>query len=142
MEIEIEGASAAEVRAQAAGGVVPGVHQGGAAARVDAAGVFGEGGALGDGIEAGEEGEPLVKGFGHDPRGPTDAPSLRASRERKAHGRDHRAARQAVWRSMVEPDPGEVAGKQEQATEVRKRRGDRSRARCPYVRRHSFRQRA
>ncbi len=120
VEIEIEGASAAEVRAQAAGGVVPGVHQGGAAARVDAAGVFGEGGALGDGIEAGEEGEPLVKGFGHDPRGPTDAPQLEGEQGAEgAAGRDHRAARQAVLAEhVVEPDPGEVAGKQEQATEL------------------------
>ncbi len=117
VEIEIEGASAAEVRAQAAGGVVPGVHQGGAAARVDAAGVFGEGGALGDGIEAGEEGEPLVKGFGHDPRGPADAPQLEGEQGAEgAAGRDHRAARQAVLAEhVVEPDPGEVAGKQEQA---------------------------
>ncbi len=120
VEIEIEGASAAEVRPQAAGGVVPGVHQGGAAARVDAAGVFGEGGALGDGIEAGEEGEPLVKGFGHDPRGPTDAPQLEGEQGAEgAAGRDHRAARQAVLAEhVVEPDPGEVAGKQEQATEL------------------------
>ena len=120
VEIEIEGASAAEVRAQAAGGVVPGVHQGGAAARVDAAGVFGEGGALGDGIEAGEEGEPLVKGFGHDPRGPADAPQLEGEQGAEgAAGRDHRAARQAVLAEhVVEPDPGEVAGKQEQAAEL------------------------
>ncbi len=120
VEIEVEGASAAEVGAQAAGGMVPGVHQCGAQARVDAAGVFGEGGALGDGIEAGEQGEPLVEGFGHDPRGPADAPQLEGEqRAEGAAGRDHRAARQAVLTEhVVEPGSGEVAGKQEQAAEV------------------------
>ena len=100
--------------------MVPGVHQSGAQARVDAAGVFAEGGALGDGIEAGEQGEALVEGFGHDPGGPADAPQLEGEQGAEgAAGRDHRATRQAVLaEQVVEPAPGEVAGEQEQAAEL------------------------
>ena len=86
--------------------MVPGVHQSGAQARVDAAGVFAEGGALGDGIEAGEQGEALVEGFGHDPGGPADAPQLGQARALE-HARDGGGAdRQGLLRGKVRGDLG------------------------------------
>ena len=75
VEVEVEGGAAGE-GGEGLGGVEPAGGEGGDAAGVDAGGVLGEGGALGDGIEAGEEGEALVESVGHDAEGAADAPEL------------------------------------------------------------------
>ena len=64
VEVEVEGVAAGQ--AQVVDGVEPAVGEGLVLAGVDAAGVCGEGGALGNGIEAGEEGEAGVASFGGD----------------------------------------------------------------------------
>ena len=61
MEVEVEGAARAEGAVQAAQGVVPALGEGVEQAGVAAAGVLGEGGALGDGVEAGEQGDAVVE---------------------------------------------------------------------------------
>ena len=63
VEVEIDGGAGGE--ALVADGAVPFVHQGGDPAGVDAGGVFGEGGTLGEGVEAREQCETGVEDFGH-----------------------------------------------------------------------------
>ena len=63
VEVEVEGGAGDE--AVGADGAVPIVHQRGDPAGVDAGGVLGEGGALGHGVEAREEGEAGIEDLGH-----------------------------------------------------------------------------
>ena len=76
VEVEVEGMAAtdADVGVEAMNGGVPAIHQAGAEAGIDPGGVFRQRRALGHGIEAGEEGDALVEGFGADVRRPADAP--------------------------------------------------------------------
>ena len=120
VEVEVEGPPAAELDPEAADGGLPAFHHVGAAARVHAARILGERGALGNDVEAGEEGETRIEGLGHDLGRASDAPQL--EREQGAQGvagGDHAASRQAaVGGEGVDADPGEIGGEQEQAAEV------------------------
>ncbi len=120
VEVEVEGLAEAERGLEGADGVVEGIHQGGAVARISAAGVFGQGGALGDGVEAGEEGEALIEGLGHDAGGAADTPQLEGEQGADgAAGREHGAGGQVVAREQgVEAEAGQVGSEQEEAPEV------------------------
>ncbi len=114
VEVEVEGAAGAEGAVEGAEGVVPALGEGIEQAGIAAAGVLGEGGALGAGVEAGEQGDALVEHGGHDAGGPADAPELEG--EQGAAGGDQLGAGQAGGEA-VEIEAGEVGGEQEQATE-------------------------
>ena len=47
-------------------GIEPLAHEFGIASGIDAAAVLGEEGALGDGIESGEQGQPFIQHVAHD----------------------------------------------------------------------------
>ena len=74
VEIEVEGGAPRQGRL--AEGLGPAALERGEAARIDAAGVFGEGRALGKGVEGGEEGEALVEDLGHGVGRAAEAPEF------------------------------------------------------------------
>ena len=118
VEVEVEGAAGAEGAVEGAEGVVPALGEGVEQAGVAAAGVLGEGGALGDGVEAGEQGDALVEHGGHDAGGAADAPELESEQGAQgAAGGDVLGAGQGVGEA-VDVEPGQVGGEQEQAAEV------------------------
>ena len=86
---------------------------------VDAAAVLSEGGALGEGVEAGEQGQAGVEDLGHGLGGPADAPQLEGEQGADgAGGGNHGAAGQGVLgEEPVEADLLEQGQEQEQAAE-------------------------
>ena len=72
VEVEVEAVAAGDTGLVR--GVGPGAHQVRQGAVVDAAAVLGERGALGEGVEAGEQGEAAVEDLGHGLGRPADAP--------------------------------------------------------------------
>ena len=118
MEVEVEGSAGAEALVEAAQGVVPALAERCQRARVVATGVLGEGGALGAGVEPGEQREAVVEHGGHDAGGASDAPQLEGQQGAQGTaGGDPLGAGQAVGEA-VELEPGEVGGEQEQAAEA------------------------
>ncbi|MDE0110774.1 MAG: hypothetical protein OXN84_00580 [Albidovulum sp.] len=118
--MEAQRFSISGVAAEAVESAVLVIHQAGMEARVDAAGGFGEGGALGDGVEAGEQRQTVVAGLGHDPPGHADPSVLHAEQRSKgASGRDYLASRHAArCEQVVGPEPGQIFREQEQPSEV------------------------
>ena len=118
VEVEIERAAALD--SEVAGGGEPVGSPAGYQAGVDAAGVLGKRGALGDGVEAGEQGEALVKGVGHEAGGATDTPELEGEQGAAgAGGGDGGGTGQATAADVgVEVELGEEGQEQEQAAEV------------------------
>jgi len=76
VEIEVEGAVAAEIDVQMREGLAPAVHEGSADAGVHTAGVFRQGCASGHRVETGEERQSLIEDIGHDMRRAADSPEL------------------------------------------------------------------
>jgi hypothetical protein len=88
MEVEVEGSAAVE--AEISHGIEPGLHKLRVAGGRDTAAVFREEGALGDGVEACEEGQSLVKHRGHDVTVAGAAEELeRQERAYRTTGGDH-----------------------------------------------------
>ncbi len=118
VEVEIERAAALD--SEVAGGGEPVGSPAGYEAGVNAAGVLGKRGALGNGVEAGEQGEALVKGVGHEAGGATDAPELEGEQGAAgAGGGDGGGTGQATAADVgVEVELGEEGQEQEQAAEV------------------------
>ncbi len=118
VEVEIERAAALD--SEVAGGGEPVGSPAGYEAGVNAAGVLGKRGALGNGVEAGEQGEALVKGVGHEAGGATDAPELEGEQGAAgAGGGDGGGTGQATAADVgVEVELGEEGQEEEQAAEV------------------------
>ena len=115
VKVEVEGAPGAEAAVEGRQGIVPAPGEGVEPAGVAAAGVLGEGGALGDDVETGEQGDAVVEHLGHDAGGASDAPQLEGEQGTQgAIGRDQGRAGQAVGEAG-EIELGEVGRKQEQA---------------------------
>ncbi len=117
VEVEVEAGAAGEAGLER--GVGPGAHQVRHGAGVDAAAVLGEGGALGEGVEAGEEGEAVIEDLGHGAGGAADAPQLEGEQGTEGAGSgEHRGARQGVLCEQgVEADCLEPGQEQEEAAE-------------------------
>ena len=117
MEVKIEGCAAGQ--ADTLDSIEPNGGPVRQQAGVNTAGVLGEGGALGEGVEAAEQGQTVVEDVGHDAGGTADAPELEGEQGAAgASGGDSVAAGQATTGDeLVETEAGEQGQEQEQAAE-------------------------
>ncbi len=120
MEVEVEGAVAAEIGPEAVQGPVPAVHETGAQLRIDPAGIFRQGRAIRHGVQPGEQGGAGIEDVGHHMRRPSDPPQLQ--RQQGPEGmasRDPGAPRHAaVGDNPVEIDADGIGDEQEQSAET------------------------
>ena len=118
MEIEVE--RCPPLQAQAADRIEPAAHQLRVAGRVDAATVFGEERSLGDHVQPGEEGQPLVEDRAHDVAVACVAEELQGQqRPHGTAGRDHlRSGEAAACQDRVQVGGDQVGQEEEQAAEL------------------------
>ncbi len=124
VEIQVEGPPAGQ--AEPAHSVEPAAHQLGIAGRGDPATVLGEERALGDDIQPGEEGQPLIQHRAHDMAVTRRARELqRQERPHRTASGDHlRAGETCVPEDPVPGDGSQNRREEEQAAELgAKRRG-------------------
>ena len=127
--VEVQVERRPPLQSQAVDRVEPVAHQGRIAGRVDAATVFGEEGSLGDDVQSGEEGQPLVEHGAHDMAVAGAAEELQ--RQQRTHGtggRDHPRAGEAA-RARIESRSTETRygrNRNRPPNLVRKCRGERS----------------
>ena len=117
VEVEVEGLAAGQ--AEVVEGIEPQSGEAVGGPGVDAAGVCGEGGALGDGVQAAEEGQAGVEGIGADMRLASDAVELEGEQgEDGGACRDEVAAGHAgLAEDGVEGEAGEAGSEQEESAE-------------------------
>jgi hypothetical protein len=122
VEIQVEGQveGAAAFEPESAHGVEPAAHQLRVASRIDAAAVLGQEGSLGDDVQPGEEGQPLVEHGAHDVGMTGGAEELQGQqRAQCAARRDHaRAGQPDLPGDRVERDCGRGRQEQEQPAEA------------------------
>ena len=118
VEIQVEGPPAGQ--AEPAHGVEPAAHQLGIAGRGDPAAVLGEEGSLGDDVQPGEEGQPLIQHRAHDVAVACGARELQGQQRphRTASGDHLRARETRVSEDPVQGDGGQHWQEEEQAAEL------------------------
>jgi hypothetical protein len=122
VEIQVEGLAAGQ--AEPADGVEPAAHQLGIARRIDPAAILGEERSLGDDVQSGEEGQPLIQDGAHDMAVACRPEELqRQERAQGAAGRDHlRSGEPRGPEDAVQGDGGEGRQEEEQAAELGRER--------------------
>ena len=117
VEVQVKGV--AGVAEQPLGHRVPRVHERDQVRLVHARAVFAERGLFGQGVESGKEGAALIEDVGHDPVGASDAPELERQQGAEHRAGGHLPAGRPAGQVRLQPGPGQIPGKQEQAAELR-----------------------
>ena len=117
VKVQVEGMTAWQT--ELAHGVEPAAHQLGVADRVDPATVLGQERSLGDDVQAGEKGQPLVQDHAHDMAVACRPEQLQGQeRSHGAAGRDHlRSGEPRLLEDAVEGNRSQHRQKEEQTTE-------------------------